>query len=362
MIFLTVIAFLFSLSFLIFLHEFFHFILAKKLKVKVEEFCIGLPPRIFSKKIGETIYSIGLLPLGGFNKLYGEEKREKKPGSFWGKRVEERFLIVFSAPLANFLFGAFLFSIVFTLGFPQIIEKKPPLNAKEISIQVIQVMRDSPADKAGIFLGDKIIALKAKKEEIKNIKEIEEIQKFIEKHKGEKIELTLKRGEKMIKKVVIARKNPPKGEGPLGIALAKTAIVSYPFPEAIIKGGEYCLKISETLFLVLGKMIKGLFTGEKIQGVEIVGPIGIGVLISQMISQGSIYFLHFLGLLSVNLALFNLLPLPALDGGKIMLLFLEKIRKKPLSERAENLINQIGIGFLIFLMIIVTIKDLIRLF
>lgn len=364
MLFLNIVVFIIIISILIISHELFHFLTAKKLNVKVEEFCIGYPPRVFSLKRGDTAYSIGLLPGGGFVKVLGLDSRKEEPFSFYRKTVKKRALIVLAGTLANFLLAIILFSVGFSFGFPEAIKDGVPEGAKDVGILIAEVAQNSPAQTAGIKIGDKVVKIQDPKTNLQiEIKEIEDIQNFTKFYLGKEILLTLQRGNNRLIKKVIPRKNPPPGEGPIGIGMVKTARISYPLPRAILKGFQYTFLLIKEILKFFFKIIKeAVLRREIIEGVELAGPIGIGILISQMIELGWIYVLQFTAILSLNLAILNILPFPALDGGRLVFLLVEKIRKKPVKIEIENFVNQIGLVLLAILMIIVTFRDIQKLF
>ncbi|MFH0987341.1 MAG: M50 family metallopeptidase [Patescibacteria group bacterium] len=361
MVILSILIFLLVINFLVVSHELFHFIAAKRAHLKVEEFCIGFPPRIFKKKREETVYSIGLLPLGGFVKIEGMDTSDRTP-TFYSKSVRERFWIIFAGVVANFFLAIILFSIGFSVGLPQAIEKDVPPGARNIGISIVEVAADSPAEKAGIKLGDKIIKItETLSGQEKLIKEIDEVKNITDGNRGKTLIFTLGRGNKIIKKEVLARTSPPENEGAIGIAMARTAIVSYPWYQSILKGVRTTLDLSSATFKYLFQAARDAISGKEVKGIEFRGPIGIGVMVSQMLELGGVYVLQFTAILSLNLAILNALPFPALDGGRLFLLLIEKIRKRPLSYKIESLINNVGFAILIILMIIVSFQDVRRL-
>jgi len=347
MVFTIFIAF-FSLISLIILHEFGHFILAKKFGVKVEEFGIGIPPKIFGKKIGETIYSLNLLPFGAFVKLYGEdaerpEERIKNLRSFSQKTIWQRALIIFGGVVSFWIISFLVLSFVPT----------------GVAISVVQ--NNSPAAIAGLGQGDIIEKIKVNGVEYL-IFTIEETQKIIQKNRGKEIDLVIQRGKKRINLLVIPRVSPPPGEGALGIGLSYgPAQRSYPLYQAPARG---FLRTVEFTFEVLKGWGRAIFNAIKgvPTGVQVMGLVGIFSLFVEIAKLGSSYFLLFLALISIYIALFNLLPIPALDGGKLLFLGIEAIRKKPIPQKIEKRINAFFFTLLIFLMIWVTIKDIAQLF
>jgi len=360
MIFTLIIAFI-SLIGLIILHELGHFILAKKFGVKVEEFGIGLPPRLIGKKIGETIYSLNLLPLGAFVKLYGEEDREKREyWSFTQKPIWQRALIVLGGVVSFWIISAILLSVVMGLGAPTAVSDEENGNLIEPKVQIAQVSANSPAEIAGIKPGDTI-----KKFSISNLQfsidKVKEVQELTEKYKGEEVTLTIQRGKEIFDVRLVPRVSPPEGEGPMGVALVRTAIKSYPWYQAPIQGviatGNLTMAVIQGWGQALVNAIKGLPTG-----VQLMGPVGILGLFAQVGQLGVNYFLQFIAIISIYIALFNILPIPALDGGKLLFLGIEAARKRPISQKIEQQITAIFFALLIALIIWVTIKDIARLF
>lgn len=348
---LTIIVFLLILGLLIFVHEFGHFIFAKKVGIKVEEFGFGFPPRLFGIKRGETIYSINWIPLGGFVKIYGEDgkgKEDKK--SFASRRIGQRAIILTAGVVMNFVLAALLLSIGFKLGLPQVLEGNEK-NIKEAKIQLIQIAKNSPADRAGLKVGDEIIAFNGKQ-----IENIEEFQRLTKKMAGKEIVLQIKHLNEKREVKITPRRYPPENEGALGVALAKTAIVSYPWYAALWRGITMTFSVTILIVVTFYEIIKNLILDQPIAA-ELAGPVGIAVLTHQATKMGFVYVLQFTALLSINLAIINILPFPALDGGRLLFLAIEKIRKKPTDQKLENLIHAIGFALLILLMVIVTFRD-----
>jgi len=348
---------------LVVLHEFGHFILAKKFGVKVEEFGVFLPPRIFGKKIGETIYSLNLLPFGAFVKMPGEMGGGiEDPRNFSGKPMWQRILIILGGVISFWIIAAILLSIVFGTGVPQAIsDEEEAVNPK---VQIVVVAAGSPAEKAGIKVGDTIasIKLQIKNEKLK-IDKVKQVQEFTNSYKGEEITLTIERGEEIFETPLIPRVSPPEGEGAMGIGLVRTAEKSYPWYIAPIKGIEACFNLTFSIVKGLLQVLGNLIQGKGLPpGAQLMGPIGIGSLMTQSFKLGVNYYLQFVAIISIYLAIFNILPIPALDGGKLVFLGIEAIRRKPVSQKIEQNITTIFFGLLIALLIWVTIKDVARLF
>lgn len=359
---LTIIVFILILGVLIFAHELGHFISAKKAGVRVEEFGFGFPPRIFAFKKGETTYSVNAIPIGGFVKIFGEDghKKSRSKFAFYNKPIWQRALILVMGVLMNMVVAAILLSIVHMLGIPSLVEQEQEANYKNVQIQVVETAKNSPAEQAGIKIGDSIISLLFGSEKAE-IKEIEDVQKFVAFHSGQEITMEIKRGNEIVSKTLTPRTNPPKEEGALGIVMSKTGLISYPWYTAIVKGFASTGKMFIIMIEMFWQLIKTLILKGTMIG-EIAGPVGIVVLTSQMVKLGLIYILQFTAILSVNLALINILPFPALDGGRLLFLLIEKIKGKPIKFKTEQLANAVGFAILIGLMLVVTLRDVIKLF
>jgi regulator of sigma E protease len=352
-----------SLIGLIILHEFGHFILAKKFGVKVEEFGIFLPPRIFGKKIGETVYSLNLLPFGAFVKMPGEIGGEiEDPRNFSGKPIWQRVLILLGGVISFWIISAILLSIVFGMGVPQAISDEA--DAVNPKVQIVAVASDSPAQVAGIKVGDTIASLKLKiKNEKLKIDKVKQVQEFTKEHLGQAITLTIERGKEVFDVSLIPRVLPPEGEGAMGVGLVRTTLTSYPWYLAPIKGVEACFNLTGSIGTGLLQVFGNLIQGKGLPpGAQLMGPIGIGSLMAQAANLGLTYYLQFIAIISIYLAIFNILPIPALDGGKLLFLGIEKVRRKPVSQKIEQSITSIFFALLIALMIWVTIKDIMRFF
>ncbi len=360
---LTIIVFLLILGLLIFAHELGHFISAKKAGARVEEFGFGFPPRIFGFKKGDTTYSLNAIPLGGFVKIFGEEQDEKRSDSkfaFYNKPIWQRAIILVMGVVMNLILAVILLSIVHVLGIPTIVESGQETSYQNIQIQIVETAKNSPAENANIKVGDAIISLTYGSEKIE-IKEIEEVQKFIGFHSGQEISMEIKRGNEIIVKKLTPRIDPPKEEGALGIAMSKTGLISYLWYTAILKGFEATGRLIVTMVTMFWLLVKTLLFQGKMIG-EVAGPIGIAVLTSQVVQLGWVYVLQFAAILSINLAIINILPFPALDGGRLLFLLIEKIKGKPVKVKTERIAHTLGFAILIGLMIVVTLRDVIKLF
>lgn len=371
---LTAIVFILIFGLLVFVHELGHFFVARKNGVKVNEFGFGFPPRLVSfQKIGKrikwlfgpkakpedesTVFSLNLIPLGGFVDIFGEKGEGKENReSFASRSVWTRSRIVVAGVLMNFLLAYFLLSFAHFIGLPTVIDEAAAVStARGVKIQIIEVRPDSPAFSAGLKVGDEIVELRDDAV-LEKISEIGPVQEFINSRKGKEIVMVIKRGAEVSEKKMIPRPETPEGEGPLGVALAKIGIVSQPWYLAPLKGAETFFGLMKMTLSAFGRALKQLFADGSVIA-ELSGPVGIAVLINQATKLGFIYILQFTALLSLNLAIINLLPFPALDGGRLLFFGIEKIKGSPVSEKFENIAHTAGFVILIVLMILITIRD-----
>lgn len=348
---ITLFVFIIILGILVLVHEFGHFIIAKKSGLTVEEFGFGFPPRIFSRKIKGTLYSINLLPLGGFVKILGEDGSESdNSNSFASKSIRVKSFITVAGVVMNFMLGMILLIIGFNIGLPQVLNEKNELTAKSIQIQIVAISDNSPAEAAGFKLGDSIM----------NFREISDLQNFINENKGKEITLKVIRGKEIIESTITPRLNTPPEEGAIGVALVKTGIISYPWYQSIWLG----IKSS---FVMLWEITKGFFgliknlVLERKVPQEVSGPVGIAVLTGQAMNLGFVYLIQLVALISLNLAVLNLIPFPALDGGRLLFLGIEKIKGSKVNPKIENAIHGIGLIFLLLLAVLITYRDILKL-
>jgi len=350
--------FLLILSILVLVHELGHFIAAKKNGVLVEEFGIGFPPRLLGIKIKKTIYSINLIPLGGFVKLYGEEYEETnqnksqklKNKSFIYKHPWQKISIIIAGVIGNFLLGWLLISYLFTQGVPV------PLN----KVLIEKVEKNTPAYFAGLKKGDYIYAIKVDKQTI-SINSSSDLINFTKKYAGKKVTLFVERNGKKTTITIIPRKNPPRNQGPLGVVITSFAIKKYPFYQAPYFGLVHSLTITKKIVVELTKTLIQFITFKK-PDVSVSGPIGIAYFTQEAIKFGKNAVLELIALLSLNLAIVNLLPFPALDGGRLIFAFYELITKKPFNKKLEKYLNFFGFIFLITIAIIVSINDILKIY
>jgi len=367
--FLAIIISILILGFLVLSHEFGHFIVAKKSGVKVEEFGIGYPPKIWGIKKGETIYSINAIPFGGFVRLYGEdgedEKYLKDPRSFNAKSTTSKALTVSAGVIMNLLVAVIIFYFLLPFsGFTNqqylIYDHHFPFGEQQNFTLISFVAKNSPAEEAG--LNPKDIVLEGDGVKFKNA---EQFIGFVGNNKGKEIFLKTKNldsGE--IRKLgIVPRINPPAGEGPLGIGLGNMAEIKYgTVLEKATVGFLHSFNLAHYSIVALGHLIEASFKEKSVEPLtsSVVGPIGILAITKLTISAGIIAVLNLVALISLALAIMNILPFPALDGGRLLFIIIEGITKKRVPLKIESKINLIGFMVLILLLVAVTYKDILQ--
>lgn len=360
---ITIIVFLLILSILVLVHEAGHFFVAKLFKIKVEEFGFGLPPRVFGKKFGETVYSINWLPIGGFVKLYGEDEAgsgtvsikpqkissKNKNRAFFAKPAWQRALVVFAGVFMNFVLAVLIISFLFSVvGVPVPTEK----------VVVTAIVNGAPAQKAGLKVGDTVETINGVK--ITSSIKLVEITK---QHVGEKLLLKVKTKDSKTKNIELTpRKEYPKDEGPMGVAISQdVSIKKYPWYQAPFIGTKEALKETWLIASGLGGLVVQLVTKGVVPS-DVAGPVGIAQLTGRVVDIGPFAVLSFISLLSLNLAIINILPIPALDGGRLFFILFEAVTRKKVDPKFEGYAHTIGMAILLGLIALITLHDLFRVF
>jgi len=373
--FLTIATFLIVLSLLVFVHEIGHFWTARKFGVKAEEFGFGFPPRIWGiykneqgkwqqvrgarevKNVPKTIYSINWIPIGGFVKIKGEDgENENEPDSFISRPIWQRAVMLSAGVTMNVILAAILISIGLMFGLPQALDDGLSSRAEveDKKVQIIQVMSDSPAEKAGLKMGDTIAGVN----DI-SIKNDEELQSFVGGRVGQELNYKIKRGQEELVYKITPEIREETGRGGIGIAIINIGLVKYPWYLAIWEGAKTTIFLVWVIVVAFYELFKGLIMGQGLSA-DIAGPVGIAALTGQMAKMGFIYILQFAALLSINLAIINFLPFPALDGGRVLFLIIEKVKGSPVKREVEAIIHNAGFALLMLLVLVVTFRDIAR--
>ena len=343
----TLVSFFLILIILILAHELGHFFTAKFFKVRVEEFGIFLPPRIFSFKKGETVYSMNAIPLGGFNKLAGEED-PNVPGSLAGKSIPVRLIVLSAGSIMNILLPIVLLSIAFMIPH---LESVSVNSTDKGQVFVMEVVANSPAVKAGIKVND--IILDAKGEPVQNVNGYENI---ILSNLGTEITVTVKHYDGSIAEVKLTPQvNAPASQGATGVAITNAVRKSDPFWIAIPNGAKSYWNMIVLFVSGIVGMIKGSVP------VNLTGPVGLAQLTGEIVKTGIANLLSFAAVISLNLGIINIFPIPAMDGGRIVFVLLEWVRRgKRVSSKTEAMVHSIGFMLLMLLFIVISYHDILR--
>lgn len=370
---MSIIIFIIVLVVLILAHEFGHFIVAKKSGIRVDEFGIGFPPKIFSKKIGETRYSLNWIPFGGFVKIFGEESNAESildpdsARSFINKKRKTQAFVIVSGVIFNMLLAVALLSAGFMIGMPvsdsdslvigkgyEITDARPTL---------INVLNGSPAMEAGLKAGDRILSVATRTDNV-DILNADNVSQFIASHSGEEIAFVYERkGE-----VVLAQIVPKRGVSPddaeraaIGTLIGNVGTLKLPIHKSFVEGIILTLEMTKLIAVALGGFLLSAFTLSADLS-QVAGPVGIVGLVGDAAALGFVALLNFTAIISIHLALINLLPFPALDGGRLIVIGIEAIKKSPIKPKIVNTVNTAGFILLILLMLAVTYSDIIKLF
>jgi regulator of sigma E protease len=419
MILFTIILFILILGLLIFVHELGHFVVAKRAGMRVEEFGFGFPPRFLGiqiikekkyevkeiqeedtvevedirtpegqevivekqeRKIREidtvktkrrwrmvygnspdldpkhTVYSINWIPLGGFVKILGENGDSNEPDAFASKSAFRRFSVLVAGVGMNVVLAWVLVSMALMIGMPTLINQgeSMPAGARvtEPQTTLVYIAKNSPAEAVGLKSGDVIKMIDGK-----IFDSITTIQDYTSLRAGQATKYVFTRGSETLNLTIIPRANPPQGEGPLGVVLGTMVRVSYSPLRALYEGLGTTFSLGAQILEAFGGMLKSLVMHQTLAG-SLTGPVGIAVLTRDAARLGLVYVMYFTAVLSLNLAFINALPFPALDGGRIFFLAIEKIRRKKMNLKFEQYANTLGFMLLLLLMVWVTFRDI----
>lgn len=370
---MSILIFIVILVVLVVSHEFGHFIVAKMNNIRVDEFSFGFPPKLFGKKIGETTYNFNLLPLGGYVKILGEnldeddfsnkekskEKLEEESRSLAYKPKYIQALVLVAGVVMNFLVAWLLLSVGYMSGLPSSVSTAPNgINVENQYLTITSVLKESPADKAGIKAGDKIIMLKTETDYTEN-PGTDNVKYFVKKHGAESINVKYIRANELEELDVTPQINDD-GVPTIGIAMDMIGTLKLPVHKAIWEGLKLTTDLTIGTAKGFYKLISDAIVGKGDMS-QVTGPIGIVGVVGDAAKFGFIYLLSFTALISVNLAVINLLPFPALDGGRLLFLLIEKIKGSRINPKFANMANMIGFGLLMLLMVFITYKDIIKL-
>ncbi len=373
----TIVAFIVIIGILVLVHELGHFATARWFGIRVDEFGFGLPPRaigvvkqngrwsvVKGKKEttdGNTIYSLNWLPVGGFVKIKGEDgMHAEDEDSFSAKPKRMRVIVLASGVIMNMITAMVLMGVVFSIGFPTVVtdEMISSGKAKEVRLEVVEILPGSPAEKAGIQEGDVIGSFSGGKPLVS----VNQLQRSLSGKEGIPVTFEILRDGKQMPVTITPYRIPEREYAGIGVGLAQKGTVKYPFIEALWEGTKYTFFLVGEIVNAFYSFAKTAVTGVGKTAIDVTGPVGIAVLTGKVVDMGFVYLLQFTALLSINLAIINILPFPALDGGRILFLLIEAVRGRPVRKEVEALVHNIGLAALLALIVGITIRDVFRLF
>lgn len=365
---MSIILFFLILLVLVLVHEAGHFFTAKFFGIRVDEFGFGFPPKLFGVKKGETEYTFNALPIGGFVKIFGENPDEENTDgpdaarSFVNKPVWQQAIVLFAGVFMNFLLAWFLFSVGFLTGLPTSVGSQPAgYQLQNVSLTVVSVLLKSPAEAAMLKSGDKIVSLESGKDVLAQINP-DTLKQFVVSHGNKEIDIGYTRGQdKTIQYAKVTPLSIAGGQPAIGISMDEIGTLKLPFFRAISEGLSLTFSTLKDTATGLYTLVKQAVIGHGSLN-DVTGPVGMVGIVGDAYKFGFVYLMSFAALISVNLAIVNLLPFPALDGGRLFFLLIEKIKGSRISPKVANTANMIGMGILLLLMVVITFHDVIKLF
>ncbi len=352
---MSILIFVIVLGIIIFVHELGHFLAAKWAGMRVDEFGFGFPPRIFGVKRGGTLYSLNWIPLGGFVKIKGENGEEAwETDSFASRSMPRRILVILAGVGMNIILAFVLFTGGYIAGVPQAIDV--PIAGAIVSAATVRtgdVLVGSPAERGGLKPNDII-------ESWNNVKVTgaDALRTAIRSGSGN-TSVKVMRGKTELTLTLVPEVLKETGSRGIGVELMDVGTVRFPWYLAPVRGAQTTAYMLWSIILSFGALIAGLFAGHGLSS-DVSGPIGIAVITGQAVQIGFAYLVEFVALLSLNLAVVNAVPFPALDGGRFLFLIIESIRRRPVSQKIEGIVHQIGFAVLMLLIVAVTYRDLVR--
>ena len=360
------------LAALVIVHEFGHFIVAKTVGMTVEEFAVGFPPRLWSKKVGDTLYSLNLIFVGGFVRILGETPEEEEGGggtaqeprasSFSSKPRWAQGLVIIAGVAMNFFAAYLLLTSAYLMGVPANIDDTNRTQARNVHVEIMDVMPGAPADHAGLKTGDTIVSMQTGTALLATSSGAKEVTAFIAVH-GEKsilVSVTRKDGTHTL---LVVPQTGVLAEAPtrraIGVSFADIGTIQSPFPQALADGGHLFIRESAAVGQGLGGFFYQLFTGTLNMN-EVSGPVGIAKAGGAAAADGAGALLMFAAMVSINLAFINLLPIPGLDGGRLIFIIIESLIRRPIPRRWHERLAATGFSLLILLMLVVTYHDIFR--
>lgn len=366
---MTIIIFILVLAVLILVHEFGHFIVAKKSDMRVDEFGLGFPPKVFGykPKDSETEYSLNWIPFGGFVKIFGENYDEESMDSkrsFVNKPAYKQAAVLAAGVVFNVLFAWLLFAIAFMSGMPTSAGtgQAATENLSEPRVMITSVMNDSPAEQVGLEVGDTILSLSNSETLSGDKMTVDSIGSFIAEREGEEITVTVNRhGAGTTSIAVTPATGVVEDQAAIGVSMNNVGLLKLPPHKAVYRSAIFTANMTKDVTIGLGDFFYRALTG-RANFSQVAGPVGIAGLVGDAASLGLIHLMTFTAFISLHLAVINLVPFPALDGGRLVMVAIEKMKGSRIKPEAVNIVNTIGFALLILLMVVITYHDILRLF
>lgn len=367
---MTVIVFIIVLAVLIFIHELGHFLVAKWNGIRVDEFKIGFGPKLIWKKYGETTYGLNLIPFGGYVKIHGENPDESSDEdserSIVNKNKIQQILVLVAGVVFNFIFAWIIYSVAYTSGVntTALQHEKYSKYISEQKISILQISKNSPAMRAGLKVGDVLVPEKIIKipenMTLSPEEKIAKIQEYINNGKGENISLVYKRNNDEYTVSVEPISGLVKDRYAIGIAMGNVVSMKLPPHLAIYEGGKYTLYMIRETAVGLYDFVSNIFIGKADLSL-VTGPVGIAGIVGDAANMGFIYLAMITAIISINLGVINLIPFPALDGGRVLFVIIEVIIRRKVPAKFFNIVNTVGFVLLMILMVVVTYRDIAKL-
>ncbi len=365
---MSVIIFIISLAILILVHEFGHFIVAKKSGIRVDEFGLGFPPKIFGKKYGETEYTLNAIPFGGFVKIYGEnpptspEEPYDRQRSMYYKPKYIQAMVLAAGIAMNLLFAWLLISLGFMIGLPSPVTHSGYGTVQDVHVVVLQALAGSPAEVAGLQSGDKVVSVSDGSTVLaESTLTPDAISQLVSKSSGQSIVVTYQRGGATPETVSIEPSTTIiPGSRVVGIEMDEIGTLKLPIHLAVIQGARDTAGLTAATAVGLWEFLKHIFTFHA-DFSQVAGPVGIAHTVGQARELGFVYLLSLVALISINLAVINLIPFPALDGGRLFFILIEAITRRRINPNVFMWINGIGFALLLILMLVITGHDIFKL-
>jgi regulator of sigma E protease len=364
---MTIIIFLIVLAVLIFVHELGHFLVAKKSGIRVDEFAIGFPPKIFSWVRGETKYALNLIPFGGYVKIFGENPDDESltgtdsARSFVNAKKWKQVCVLIAGIFFNILFAWILISASFMFGSLVPVGENASEYSKYIKeshVVITDVAIDSPAQKAGLLQGDKLVSVESVGgKDLTTVK----VRELVENSTDNEIDVIYERTGEQKSITITSELNSTENRKVIGIYMENVGVVKLNPFLALWEGGKLTITTFKQVAVGLGTFLWQAIKGQG-DFSQVSGPVGIVGLVGDAANFGFAYFLGFVAFISLNLAVINLIPFPALDGGRVLFVIIESIIRRPIKPKIANMMNAIGFFILIALMIVITYRDIMKFF